>query len=367
MTVVTSVYSKSDIETRNKLIDNQLLDGVKLKIINVVIDNRHTFIRRIWSFFLYGMISSYYAFSLSADVVIASSGPITVGLPGLVARHFRRRPLIFEVRDLWPEGAIQLGLIKNRFVKNLAYWFERKCYEASSQIVALSPGMQSDIEERFNLSNITSISNSADMELFGKSVDWNVTLEGIPQYYAVYTGNIGQVNNSLWLLEAAKILKSRGVRDLAIVLIGEGQLKTFIQNEVKRGSIENLIVLDLMPKIRLVEYVKRSMVSLVPLKDVPILNTSSPNKFFESLAAGIPVIQNTKGWMKSFLEEYKVGFTVDGNDPVALADLLMELRDSPEILHRMGLEARKLALKYFDKDYLADRMLSVLVDAKMNP
>src|SRR5690606_20961303 len=162
VTVVTSVYSKSDISA-SKLIEDQYFEGIHVKIINVKIDNKQSFLKRILSFLLYSLLSSYFAIRLHADVVIASSGPITVGLPGLVARYLRGGKLVFETRDLWPEGAIELGIIKSSLVKKIAYWFEKTCYKASSYIVTLSPGMTRNIQNRFGIKKIDDVTNAANI------------------------------------------------------------------------------------------------------------------------------------------------------------------------------------------------------------
>src|SRR5690606_12281167 len=136
-------------------------DGIHVKVINVVIDNKQSILKRIWTFIQYSFFSSYYALTLKADIVIASSGPITVGIPALIARYIRGRKLIFETRDLWPEGAIELGIITNPLIKKIAYWFEKICYKASSYIITLSPGMTQDIKRRFNIKNIDDVTNAA--------------------------------------------------------------------------------------------------------------------------------------------------------------------------------------------------------------
>src|SRR5690606_11809373 len=106
-------------------------------------------------------------------------------------------------------------------------------------------------------------------------------------------------------------------------LIGEGQWREELIAKAAAEGIDNFIRLGLMPKRELTAYVKNALVSLVPLKGTPVLDTSSPNKFFESLAASVPVIQNTKGWMMDFLDKYQVGFTLDPDDPKALAEKLI--------------------------------------------
>src|SRR5690606_23352471 len=170
VTVVSSIYSKSDLKAE-KLVEDQYFDGIHVKVINVKIDNKQSFARRIWSFVQYSAISSYYALSLKADVVIASSGPITVGLPGLLARYVRGRKLIFEARDLWPEGAIALGIIENPFMKKAAYWFEAVCYRASAYIVTLSPGMTKNIKQRFGIINVDDVTNAANIDLFSRPLN----------------------------------------------------------------------------------------------------------------------------------------------------------------------------------------------------
>ncbi len=266
---------------------------------------------------------------------------------------------MFEIRDLWPEGAIELGIIKKSWMKKLAYWFEKKCYMASSFIVTLSPGMTQNIKRRFGFSNVDDVTNAANIKLFSTPVPFISSLIK-PKSYAIYTGNIGMVNNSYWLYNAAKILKTRGREDIVILLIGEGQQREELVKLASRENVNNFIRLGLMPKSELIAYIQQAFVSLVPLKGTPVLDTSSPNKFFESLAAGIPVIQNTQGWMKDFLIEYNVGFTLNPNEPAQLADKLMWMKDNLEATTRMGNNGLLIAERLFDKDYLADKMLNIL-------
>ncbi|WP_118195541.1 glycosyltransferase family 4 protein [Albibacterium indicum] len=358
VTVVSSVYSKSDLEAK-KLIEDQYFEGIHVKVINVTIDNKQPFLKRIWSFIQYSFLSSYYALTLKADIVIASSGPITVGLPGLIARYIRGRKLVFETRDLWPEGAIELGIIDNSIMTKVAYWFEKVCYNASAYIITLSPGMTQNIKKRFGFQKVDDVTNAANIKLFSTPVSFD-SGQVSSKSYAIYTGNIGMVNNSYWLYEAAKLLKKSNRDDIKILLIGEGQQREELEALASKEGIDNFIRLGLMPKSDLVGYVQNAFVSLVPLKGTPVLDTSSPNKFFESLAAGVPVIQNTQGWMKDFLTEHEIGLTLDPNDPQQLANALIEMKDNPDRTNSMGEKSLSIAKQYFDKDYLANKMLKIL-------
>lgn len=359
VTVVTSVYAKSDLKAE-KLVEDQYFNGIHVKVLNVRIDNKEHILRRILSFVQYAFLSSWYALTLKADIVIASSGPITVGIPGLIARYIRGRKLVFETRDLWPEGAIELGVIRNPTIKKLAYWFEKKCYEASALIVTLSPGMQSYIERLHGHKNVISVTNAANITLFTSEYPFNGRGLLIPLKYAIYTGNIGEVNNSRWLLDTAKVLAEMNRDDIKILLVGEGQQRELLEKEALDCGLTNFYRWGLVPKTELVPLIQSAIVSLVPLKGTPVLDTSSPNKFFESLAAGVPVIQNTNGWMRDFLEKYEVGFTLSPNDPKALALKLIELCDHPAVLEEMRINARTIAIEQFDKDFLAKKMLNAI-------
>lgn len=357
VTVVSSVYAKSDLKAK-KLVSDQIIEGVYVKVINVLIDNRQSALKRIWTFIQYAAISCWYALTLKADVVIASSGPITVGLPGLLAKWFRGRKLVFEARDLWPEGAVKMGVIKNPTVIKGAYWFEKVCYRNSSAIIGLSPGIQHDIQSRFPKVNVHSVTNAANIELFATPQHYPGSLP--TRSYALYFGNIGQVNHSEYLVDAAKLLRQAGRTDIYILLIGEGQLKAQLKEKVKQENLENVVFLDLMPKSALVGYIQHALTSVIPLKPIPVFDTSSPNKLFESMAAGVPVIQTTQGWIKEFMETHKTGFTVDGHQPQQLADLLIKLKDHPTLAAQTGARGLAVAKKFFDKDYLAEKMLQVL-------
>lgn len=364
VTVVTSLYSKSDLKA-TKFIETQIIEGIEVKVINIKIDNKQPIIKRITSFILYSIIASWYGLKIKADIAIASSGPITVGLPGLISKIFSNKKLVFEARDLWPEAPIELGVIKNAFIIRVAYFFEKFIYENASLIIGLSPGIRDEIKSNFNHKNVISITNSANLDLFGeKKIFQKNGILNQKDFYAIYTGNIGEVNNSYLLVNAARNLKMKNIDNIKIVLIGDGQLKENIIEIIKKENLTNLIHFDLMSKENLVAFVQHANVSLVPLKSNSILDTSSPNKLYESLAAGVPIIQTTRGWIKNYLDVNKVGFSIDGNNSESLSDLLIELKNNPELIEEMKINAKTCAQRDFDQISLSDFYLSSLLKVK---
>lgn len=357
VTIITSVYSKSDLKP-NRFIEKQYFDGIEVIIVNIRIDNKNSFIYRLFTFFLYSIVASYFALTKKCDFVISSSGPITVSIPGLLAKYFRNRKLIFEVRDLWPQGAIELGLLRNPILRMLAFSIEKLTYRSSELIVGLSPGIVQNIDKRFGMGNkCISIPNAVNLELFSSQtkIDSKFNFD-----YAIYTGNIGEVNNINWLLNAAREIDKIGINDMKIVMVGDGQLKNSIKATIEEESIKSLVLLDLMPKVELIGLIQNAFVSLVPLKGTPILDTSSPNKFFESLGAGVPVIQNTNGWMKHFLEENVVGVTIDPNDHKTLITNMLRYKSiKGEDRNKLKRKCKEVA-KQFDKTILSRRMLNAI-------
>jgi glycosyltransferase involved in cell wall biosynthesis len=361
--VVTSPYSKSDIRA-TKFLETQLIDGIILKIINVSIDNKHSFAKRIYSFLVYTFFSIFYALTLKCDIIIASSGPITIGVPALIAKILRRKKFVFEVRDLWPEGPIELGVLKNKFVQKISYAFEKKCYESSSLVVTLSPGMKSNITDRFPKINAISVTNSANIKLFSSPKEAIVYPHLVGKKIAIYTGNIGMVNNSELLYRTAKKLRKEGRDDIVILLIGDGQQKEEIMK--KSEGLNTILFLDLMPKVELVNYIKNALVSIIPLSDTPMLSTSSPNKLFESMAASIPVIQTTNGWIKKMLQESQSGFTVSPTKEDELFDKLIFLADNEIEANEIGKRGFKFARLNFDKNMLSERMIKAIEKIQNN-
>jgi len=271
----------------------------------------------------------------------------------------RGKKMVMEIRDLWPDAPVKLGVIRNKFLISLLYKFEKLVYCNASLIVALSPGMQREIKKKCLGKKVITVTNSANLELF--SVDWEN--RGLKTHkkaygdYVIYAGNIGEVNNSMLLFELAEEFKRRNLK-ISVLVVGNGQLKDKLSELSKQNEL--LIVLDAVPKTELVRLLKPAIASLILLKDLPVLDTSSPNKLFESMAAGVPVIQTTQGWIKTMLEKTNAGFTVRADDIKDLADKVILLKENKNLREQMGVNAKKYAIENFDKDKLAKDYLNAI-------
>lgn len=361
--VITSPYDKSDIQGQKKgLYFTQVIDGIEVTTINIKQSNKHSKLRRIYTFLSYSIISVYFAMTAKADVVVSSSGPITVGIPGMFARYFRRKPLVFEVRDLWPEGAIQLNLIKNSFVQRLAYWFEKCCYRASSAIVTCSPGMTEEIRRKYKkIPFIYEIPNSSDNDLFSEGNPLLVVIEKTRnKQIVIYTGSLGLMDGCMQIVKAARELHLKKRDDILIVIAGEGTDKIKMEKFCQANHLKNVLFLGLIPKNEVKDWLALAKAAILVFKDIPILNTSSPNKLFDYLAAGKPVIQTTNGWIKSLVDDFEFGMNVPVDHPVAMANAIEAILSDDFILQQMSDNALLTAKNIFDRYKLSLNYLHII-------
>lgn len=367
VTVVTSVYDKSDLRP-TKLIERFDVDGIEVIVLNIRLSNKHGVLMRLYTFAAYAMLASWYALRHPSDVVVASSGPITVGLPALVARHIGRRPFVFEVRDLWPEGAIQLGFLRSKWSIRLARWFERRCYRAASAVVALSPGQADWVGTVSPSTRIITVPNASDTQL----VESAGRLEDMPVWASeksiiLYAGTLGLIHGCKHILDAASEVQRRGRTDIMFVLIGDGNERDELEATAQSLGLTNVRFMGLQSKENVMRWLQEAVCTLFTVKDVPFLSTASPNKVFDSFAAGIPVIQTTQGWIRDLFEKENCGYNVPAADAPAMADAICHLVDDTNLRDEMGRNARRVAEEQFDRDLLAERMRRVLAEVAGHP
>lgn len=359
VTVVTSVYDKSDLRP-TRLVERFDVDGIDVVVLNVRLSNKDGILKRLYTFLVYAILASWYAVRHPADVVVASSGPPTVGIPGLVARYLGRRPFVFEIRDLWPDSPVQLGLLTKPWMIRMARTFEHRCYKAASHVIACSPGQADGVSSADPKVPVTVVSNAADLELLHQVESRDNLPEWADRPYVVYAGTMGRANDCWQLVRAAEALRRRGRGEINIVLIGDGVQRPELSQYAKEHSITNIKFLGLKPKSEVVTWLHHATASILCLKSIPVFDTVSPNKLFDSFAVGVPVIHTTQGWIKELLDEEQCGVSVEPNNAEAMADAICHMVDRPEERDSMGLNARRVAEVQFSRDKLASKMRRVL-------
>lgn len=355
VTVVTSPYYKSDIKSKG-FISIQNIEGIRVIVINAADSNKDSFVKRSVNAFLFAILSVYYALTWRYDVVICSSGPLTIGLPGILANSIRQKKSVFEIRDLWPQGSVELGLIKNKPLIKLAYWFEKKCYQHSNLIIPCSIDMEKSILSRFGNLKSCVIPNASDSSFY-------ITPHESPKIYPdfvkgkeifLYAGSLGLMDDCMQIIEAARLLKNKNI---AIVFAGDGAEKPALEVAVRKYNLHNVFFTGLLPKTDIVKWLFLSRASLVTFKNLPVLSSNSPNKLFDSFAAGIPVIQTTNGWIKDLVTEEKCGLNAEPHNPESLAIAMERMITNNDERNAMAENALRLAKTQFNRDILAKKYL----------
>lgn len=367
VTIVTSSSRLPKEFSEKRLVDG-VIDGIRIRSVRVPYSNYMGYGRRLGSFAAFMLGATWLAASAGKhDVVFATSTPLPVGVPGYLASAMTGAPFVFEVRDLWPEAAIQMGAIKRHGLLGMvAKSLERFLYRRAAQIVALSPGMAAGvIAEGIAPQRVHMVPNSSDLDLFtpGPRDRKLVSKYGLAHKFVVgYAGAIGPSNAvEDNVPEAARILHERGRDDVVFLIAGDGKSMPVLTERI--AQLDNVRLIGSVPKSEIPVLTRTADILMVLFADKPILATNSPNKFFDGLASGKPMLVNSNGWTREIVEDNECGIYFPAEDGVALADAIERLADDRALRKRMGVNARAIAERAFSRDLLAEQVLEVLSDA----
>jgi len=311
------------------------VDGIDVIEIAIPYSNYDSLIRRTITFLQYAVRATWIAVTQPCDLVFATSTPLTAGIPGIVARWLRGRRFVFEVRDLWPELPRSMGVVRNPIVLWAMSLLEWCSYHSAHACIGLAPGIVDGIARRgINRNRIHMIPNAADLDLFSPPV---AGVQQATPMTAVFTGALGAANGADAILDAAAELSRRGDQSVRIEFIGDGKLKPVLAARAEREGLSNCSFREPIPKTQLAQRMREVDVGLMVLANVPAFYYgTSPNKFFDYLAAGLPVICNYPGWIADLITQHGCGIAVPPNDRAAFADALLCLRSDTTSRHSLG-------------------------------
>jgi glycosyltransferase involved in cell wall biosynthesis len=344
-----------------------LVDGIKVIEYDLPYSNSDSFPKRTLLFFKFSFRGVGLALIQKYDVVFATTTPLTAGIPGIFARWFRGKRFIFEVRDLWPEIPKAMGVISNPVILKGMSILEWVSYRSAHRCIGLSPGIVEGIAKRgVSKDKIKLIPNGCDLDIFNlESQEWRPKSVKKNDFMAIFTGAHGMANGLDALLDVAVELKSRGLNNIKLVLIGQGKLKPFLQTKAKEMNLDNIIFHDPVDKEKLSGLMKSADLGLQILANIPAFYYgTSPNKFFDYIAAGLPVLNNYPGWLAEMIEDNKCGYSVTPENPKLFVDALEDAFNNKDKVEFMGVNARALAERDFDRVHLASNWAEWVLDVK---
>ena len=345
------------------------LDGFEVHWISVKYDNSYGFVQRLWAFLKFLILASIHICSLKSDKLFATSTPLTIAIPALIYKIVKRKSYIFEVRDVWPEVPIALGVIKNKALIRLAFLVEKLAYKNAEHIVALSPDMEKSVLKRCGNTPLTVIPNAADCNLFNLPLPnddpFLRDLKSIKEKHnkvVFYTGAFGLVNN----LRSFIKLSAFSGGEIGFVIIGQGKEESELKEYAKELSIldKNLYFLPSVNKNQL-SFV-HSVFDMATSTVLPIdaLYANSANKVFDAFAAGTPLLINHGGWIKELIERSKCGLVINNtptkDDYYALSAFLF----SEELYTESCDASLSLGQNVYNREKLFEHLLSVIEEKK---
>lgn len=328
-------------------------------------DANKTTLRRILFYLSFIVMSVLASFRTAgrADVVLASSPPLTVGLAGWIVSRLEGARYVFDVRDLWPDVAEAMGELPGGWLTRMARSVERFIYRRADGITAVTDGFCRDIERRVGDDTpVVRITNGTEPEVFrveASASELRDELDLPDGFLATYAGNIGLAQGLPHLLDAADILRQRG-DDVTLLLVGDGPLRDRLRREASDRCLQDMIEFrDRVPLETAARYMAASDALLVPLEDRPIFNKFIPSKLFDAMAAGRPVLLSVDGEARGLMEEAGAGLYYPAEDAAGLVTAIEELRAS-ERQEEMGRRGRSYVAKHFTRGEQARRMAEFL-------
>lgn len=351
---------------------HEMVDGIHVHWLAVPYSNALSYGARIWAFFRFALRCSARAWRIGGDVVFATSTPLTIAVPALVAKRVLGVPMVFEVRDLWPKLPIAFRAIRNPLAIGAARWLEALVYRKAARIVAFTPAMQAEIaampalRERAGSDKVVFIPNGCDNALF--RVPATVGAAWRAQHLpfgegplCVYAGALGLANDAVYLVEIARRCLEMQSKAQFLV-IGEGAEEDRIrQHAIDCGVMgQNFHLMPVIAKAHMPALLSATTMAVAVLKNMEIFEHSFGNKGFDALAAGRPIMINYGGWHADLIRETGAGIVIPPDDPKVAADMLCDFLADEERLARAGRAAAEVADSRFGRDMIAGQLLELL-------
>jgi glycosyltransferase involved in cell wall biosynthesis len=344
--------------------------GIQVHWLPVPYSNTMSYPDRIRAFVRFAWKASARAASLGGDVVFATSTPLTIAIPGIYAARKNKIPMVFEVRDLWPDVPIAIGALRGPIAIGVARWLERLAYRNSAYVVALSPGMKAGVLRMgYPESRVRVIPNASDLDLFDVPAEAGTAFrKRFPwlgnRPLVVYTGTLGYINGVDYVARVAAATRNMDP-DIRFLIVGWGKEWPKVRDTASHLGVldQNLFMIESLPKAEIPAVLSAANLASSMFLPIPEMWANSANKFFDALAAGRPIAINHQGWQADLIQQTGAGLVLDPHDVQGAARQIVQAVRDADWLQQAGRAARRLAVERFDRDRLAVELEQVLVRA----
>ncbi|MDB5866695.1 MAG: glycosyltransferase WbuB [Betaproteobacteria bacterium] len=348
---------------KNRLMQREVLDGIEVVRVWTYITANTGFFRRTVdqaSFMISATVVSL--FLARPHVVIATSPQFLQTLAGYAVSRLKRRPFIFELRDLWPDSIVAVGAMRESALIKLLRRLEYFIYRHAAKIVSVTDSFKAILEGNgIPAERIGVVPNGADLETYrpGEAPQALIERWGLQgKFVAAYVGTVGMAHGLSTLLDAAQRLRGRD--DIRIVVVGTGAEKDELIAEAARRGLHNVIFVGGVPKADVAAYWRLCDVALVLLRDLPLFRHVIPSKMFEAMATGRAIILGVQGESATILERAQAGMVIPPENVDALVAAIQAMADDRERCRATGVSGRQFVEGHYDRDVLATKMLGII-------
>ena len=344
--------------------DEAFYPGVDVWRCHVSEQYNSSFLGRLWAYFSFvfsGIWAGLFKIKKKHDIIVVTSPPLFVGIIALVLSKIKGIPYVFEVRDLWPESAIDTGVLKNKWVIRFSYWFEKLVYRHATKINVLTPAYRERlIEKGIPEDKIFMIPNAADFTLAERvaadfdAEEFRRKLKLEDKFIITYVGAHGVANHLIQLVDAAELLQDTRV---VFQLIGAGMGKESLKRVVRERGIKNIIFRDSVSKNEVFKYILASDMGAAVLKKVDTFKTIYSNKTFDYMSCKKPVLLAIDGVSRDLIEAADCGVYVEPENAMEMNHRIREVIGQEKLLEEMGINGYRYAKAHFDRQVLARRYL----------
>lgn len=356
----------------NKKIFIKELNGIHIKYVPVFTNFKGSFFKRFVFFASYLISSIWFAIrEPRVDIIYAVSTPLTVGLLGVIVSKIRGKSLVFEVTDVWPDAAIHTGVVSNVWLIGIAKIIEKICYRTAKKIICLTSGIKNNILDKgIEIQKTILIPNGVDFDLF-KPVEDRVILKlrsdyGLDnKFVLMYLGAHGLYNSLETIIQTANILRDEN--DIVFVFVGDGDVKQSLIKYAQEKNLLNIKFIGTVPRVKSIELLSAANAFLLPNRKGEFFQGNLPNKLFDFLATGRPIIVAGHGETSELIIDSGAGCVVESENSSAMAAAIIDVKSmSPSARTSMGLAGREYVKKNFNRKTQADSLCIILENLLIN-
>lgn len=357
-------------EYRNKILFEENLDGIRIIRTWIYATKSTVFLKRIANYVSFAVSSLLLGvFKIqSPDVIVVESPPLFLGASGLLLRWIVNARMVFNVSDLWPQSAVDMGVLRNRSLIDVSTWLENFIYRNSALVTAQTEGIVANISSRFPEKPVELITNGVDPEFFIRPTESDSLAARrqfqLENHFIIgYAGLHGLAQRLETVLQAASSL--RDYPEIMFAFFGDGPEKARLQALSAQLGLNSVRFYANQSRTTMPQVLSTFDVSVIPLRRLDVFRGALPSKLFEAMAASVPIILSVEGEARILIDRAEAGICVAPEDPLALAAAILKLYRNRDYGRELGKNGRTFVVRYFNRAQIASRFEQLLHNAQV--